>query len=67
VWTIQGKTHTLVAVGDDFVKRSDSISYLSTLKHSSLSSKNSAYVRTHAEQSQATRIIKLIIMNKKKG
>ncbi len=46
------KVHTL---DDDFVKRSDSISYLNTLKHSSRSSRNSAYVRTQAEQSQATK------------
>lgn len=34
-------------------RRSASISYFKILKHSSLSSKNCAYVRTQAEQSQA--------------
>lgn len=34
-------------------RRSASMSYLSILKHSSRSSKKSAYVRTQAEQSQA--------------
>lgn len=37
-----GNAQTLGSVADDFTKRSDSMSYLRTLKHSSLSSKNSA-------------------------
>lgn len=44
-----GKAHTLLADGEDFVKRSASMSYLKILKHSNLSSKYSAYARTHAE------------------
>jgi len=48
------KAHTLDAPAD-FVKRSDSISYFKTLKHSSRSSRYSAYVRTHAEQSHAAK------------
>jgi len=40
---IEGKVHTLVEAGDDdFVERSNSVSYLKILKHSSLSSKNCA-------------------------
>lgn len=52
---------TFVAFGEALVKRSVSISYFKTLKHSNLSSRNSAYVRAHAEQSQATRkLIKFV-------
>lgn len=50
---IERQSSTLALTGDAFDKRSASMSYLRILKHSSLSSKNSAYVRTHAEQSQA--------------
>ena len=52
------KAHTLDAPAD-FVKRSDSISYFNTLKHSSRSSRYSAYVRTHAEQSHAAKMFVL--------
>lgn len=47
------KSHTLDVPGIDLVKRSDSMSYFKVLKHSSRSSRNWAYVRTQAEQSQA--------------
>ena len=42
----------------DFTIRSASMSYLRTLKHSSRSSRNRAYVRTHAAQSQAIKVSK---------
>lgn len=47
------KSHTFDVPGIDLVKRSASMSYFKVLKHSSRSSRNWAYVRTHAEQSQA--------------
>lgn len=55
---------TLLAPGEDLVKRSASMSYFKTLKHSSLSSRKSAYVRTHAEQSQAALTFYVIFHSK---
>lgn len=52
-YILNDAAQTLVAPCEDLVRRSDSISYFKTLKHSSRSSKNRAYVLTHAEQSQA--------------
>lgn len=51
---------TLSSPCTGFGRRSDSISYFRILKHSSLSSKNNAYVRTQAEQSQATYRTKML-------
>lgn len=44
---------TLAMPGTEFFKRSASMSYFKTLKHSSRSSRKRAQVRTQAEQSQA--------------
>jgi len=57
---IKDETQTFSCPAAGFDRRSASMSYFKTLKHSSRSSKKSAYVRTQAEQSQAaTKVSKL--------